>query len=210
MKVTPVRPTANSRDDRRAPTSRGRPRDVTRDAAIHEAAIGLLKEVGYDGLSMAAIAAQAGVSKATIYRRWANKAAVVASAVEHQPTGTTPEPRGGKLRDDLLDVLQWLAQQIAEQDMAMLAAVLAGMRSDPDLAAAMRGRLHRDEAAMLERSLRRAAKRGEALHPHADSLFAEIAPAVIVHRLLIVGEACDPPFLEHLVDDVLVPLLRRG
>lgn len=210
MKVTPVRPTANSRDDRRAPTSRGRPRDVTRDAAIHEAAIGLLKEVGYDGLSMAAIAAQAGVSKATIYRRWANKAAVVASAVEHQPTGTTPEPRGGKLRDDLLDVLQWLAQQIAEQDMAMLAAVLAGMCSDPDLAAAMRGRLHRDEAAMLERSLRRAAKRGEALHPHADSLFAEIAPAVIVHRLLIVGEACDPPFLEHLVDDVLVPLLRRG
>ncbi len=169
-----------------------------------------MKEVGYDGLSMAAIAAQAGVSKATIYRRWANKAAVVASAVEHQATGTPPEPRGGELRDDLLEVLQWLAQQIAEQDMAMLAAVLAGMRSDPDLAAAMRGRLHRDEAAMLERSLRRAAKRGEALHPHADSLFAEIASAAIVHRLLIVGEACDPPFLEHLVDDVLVPLLRRG
>lgn len=210
MEVTPVRTAVNSRDGRRAPTSRGRPRDVTRDAAIHQAAIGLLKEVGYDGLSMAAIAAQAGVSKATIYRRWANKAAVVASAVEHQATGTPPEPRGGELRDDLLEVLQWLAQQIAEQDMAMLAAVLAGMRSDPDLAAAMRGRLHRDEAAMLERSLRRAAKRGEALHPHADSLFAEIASAVIVHRLLIVGEACDPPFLEHLVDDVLVPLLRRG
>ncbi len=153
-----------------------------------------MKEVGYDGLSMAAIAAQAGVSKATIYRRWANKAAVVASAVEHQATGTPPEPRGGELRDDLLEVLQWLAQQIAEQDMAMLAAVLAGMRSDPDLAAAMRGRLHRDEAAMLERSLRRAAKRGEALHPHADSLFAEIASAVIVHRLLIVGEAATRPF----------------
>jgi len=49
----------------------------------------------------------------------------------------------------------------------------------------------------------------QTLHPHADNLFAEIAPAVIVHRLLIVGEACDPPFLEHLVDDVLVPLLRR-
>ena len=200
--------TARSRDDRRGPPSRGRPRDATRDAAIHEATLQLLKEVGYDGLSMAAIAAQAGVSKATIYRRWANKAAVVASAVEHLATGTPPEPRGGELRDDLLEVLRWLAQQIAEQDMAMLAAVLAGMRSDPELAAAMRDRLHRDEAAMLQRTLRRAAERGEALHPHADDLFAEIAPAVIVHRLLIVGETCDPPFLEHLVDDVLVPLLR--
>ena len=202
--------TARSRDDRRAPPRRGRPRDATRDDAIHEATLQLLKEVGYDGLSMGAIAAQAGVSKATIYRRWANKAAVVASAVEHLATGTPPEPRGGELREDLLDVLQWLAQQIAEQDMAMLAAALAGMRSDPDLATAMRGRLHRDEAAMLERTLRRAAERGEALHPHADDLFAEIAPAVIVHRLLIVGETCDPPFLEHLVDDVLAPLLRRG
>ena len=202
--------TARSRDDRRAPPPRGRPRDATRDAAIHEATLQLLKEVGYDGLSMAAIAAQAGVSKATIYRRWPNKAAVVASAVEHLATGTPPDPRGGELRDDLLEVVEWLAQQIAEQDMAMLAAVLAGMRADSDLAAAMRGRLHRDEAAMLERTLRRAAERGEALHPHADDLFAEIAPAVIVHRLLIVGETCDSPFLKHLVDDVLVPLLRRG
>lgn len=202
--------TAGADDQRRTPPSRGRPRDTTRDAAIHEAALQLLKAVGYDGMSMSAIAAHAGVSKATIYRRWPNKAAVVASAVEHQATGTPPEPRGGALRDVLLEVLQWLAQQIAEQDIAMVAAVLAGMRSDPALAAAMRGRLHRDETAMIERSLRRAAARGEALHPHADTLFAEVAPAVIVHRLLIVGEACDPPFLEHLVDDVLVPLLRRG
>ncbi len=169
-----------------------------------------MKQVGYDGLSVGAIATRAGVSKATIYRRWPNKAAVVASAVEHQATGLPPEPRAGELRDDLLKVLQWLARQIAEQDIAMLAAVLAGMRSDPELTATMRGRLHRNQAAMRERSLRRAADRGEALHPDADNLFAEIAPAVIMHRLLIVGEPCDTPFLEHLVDDVLVPLLRRG
>ncbi len=202
--------TARSRDDRCASPPRGRPRDATRDAAIHAAALELLKEVGYEQLSVGSIAARAGVSTATIYRRWANKAAVVASAVEHQATDAPPEPRGGELRHDLLEVLQWLAQQIAEQDVAMFAAVLAGMRSDPGLAAAVRGRLHRDEAAMIDRTLRRAARRGEALHPHADDLLAQIAPAVIVHRLVIVGEPCDPPFLEHLVDDVLLPLLRRA
>lgn len=202
--------TASSQHQRRAPPSRGRPRDATRDAAIHAAAVRLLKEVGYDRMSIGAIAAHAGVSKATIYRRWPNKAAVVASAVERQTTGTPPEPRGGALRDDLLEVLQWLALQIAEQDIAMVAAVLAGMRSDPALATAMRDRLHRDQTAIIERSLLQAAQRREPLHPHAAALVAEIAPAVIVHRLLIVGEACDPPFLEHLVDDILVPLLRPG
>ena len=156
---------AAARDDGRPAPSRGRPRDATRDTAIREATLELLKEVGYDGLSVGAVATRAGVSKATIYRRWADKAAVVASAVEHQTTGTPPEARGSELREDLLEVLRWLAQQIAEQDIAMLAAVLAGMRSDPDLATAMRDRLHRDQAAMLERSLHRAAERGEALAP---------------------------------------------
>ncbi len=187
---------------------RGRPRDDTRDFAIHDATLALLTDVGYDGLSVGAIAARAGVSKATIYRRWANKAAVVASAVEHRAATTPPDPSGAKLREDLLQIVTWLAEQIAEQDLGMVAAVLAGMRSDPELAAAMRDKLHRDESAMIERTLHRAARRGEPIASDSDELFAQIAPAVITHRLLIIGKPCDPPFLEHLVDRVLLPLLR--
>ena len=201
-------PTGDDHEPQQATTPRGRPRDDTRDLAIHEATLALLKDFGYDRLSVGAIAARAGVSKATIYRRWANKAAVVASAVEHRAATIPPEPSGATLREDLLQIVTWLAEQIAEQDLGMVAAVLAGMRSDPELAGAMRGRLHRDEAAMIERTLHRAATRGESIASDGDELFTQIVPAVITHRLLIVGKPCDPPFLEHLVDSVLLRLLR--
>lgn len=188
---------------------RGRPRDSTRDVAIHKATLDLLKHVGYDDLSVEAIAAKARVSKATIYRRWPNKAAIVAAAVEQEAGSAPPQAQTGSLRSDLVEVLGWLAEDIAEQDMAMIAAVLAGMRSDRDLATALRGKLHRDRTAMIGGVLEQATRRGEPLNPHAEALFSEIAPAVIVHRLLIVGEHCDGVFLEHLVDEVLLPLLHR-
>lgn len=204
-------PTAgDSHTSQQATAPRGRPRDDTRDLAIHEATLALLTDLGYDRLSVGAIAIRAGVSKATIYRRWANKAAVVASAVEHRAAAVRLEPSGASLRQDLLQIVTWLAEEIAEQDLGMVAAVLAGMRSDPDLAAAMRGRLHRDEAAMIERTLHRAAERGEPIASDSDELFAQIAPAVITHRLLIAGKPCDAPFLEHLVDSVLLRLLRAS
>lgn len=47
------------------------------------------------------------------------------------------------------------------------------------------------------------------LAPGAAALFAEVAPAVITHRVVVVGEPCDAAFIAHLVDDVLLPLLRR-
>ena len=82
------------------------------------------------------------------------------------------------------------------------------MRSDPGLAAEMRRILRRDEAAMTDQPLRRAIERGEHLAPHAAELFAEVAPAVIVHRIVVAGGTCDERFVEHLVDDILLPLLH--
>ncbi|MER6876666.1 helix-turn-helix domain-containing protein, partial [Amycolatopsis sp. NPDC000673] len=90
------------------PSGVGRPRDVRRDAAIHEAALALLTEVGYDQLSIEAIAARAGVAKTTIYRRYRDKAALVAAAVEQRQGSAPPEPVAGGLRENLLAVVGWL------------------------------------------------------------------------------------------------------
>ncbi|MGP2438583.1 TetR-like C-terminal domain-containing protein [Streptomyces sp. JW3] len=97
---------------------------------------------------------------------------------------------------------------MAEQQIGLLGALFAGMRSDPRLAQEMRRILRRDEAAMTDEPLRKAIRQGEQLKPRAAELFAEVAPAVIVHRIVIAGEPCDEPFVEHLVDDILLPLLR--
>jgi hypothetical protein len=61
---------------------------------------------------------------------------------------------------------------------------------------------------MTDQPLRTAIEHGEHLAPHAAELFAEVAPAVIVHRIVVAGEACDERFVEHLVDDILLPLLH--
>ncbi|GAA1086885.1 TetR/AcrR family transcriptional regulator [Streptomyces javensis] len=186
----------------------GRPRDTSRDLSILDATLSLLTEVGYEQLSMEAVASRSGAAKTTIYRRYRDKAALVAAAVEHRSQATPPEPVAGDLRGDLLGLVSWLARQIAEQEIGLLGALFAGMRSDARLAEEMRRILRRDEAAMTDEPLRKAIRHGEELSPRAAELLAEVAPAVIVHRIVIAGEPCDEPFIGHLVDDILLPLLR--
>ena len=188
----------------------GRPRDTSRDLAILDATLSLLTEAGYEQLSMEAVASRSGAAKTTIYRRYRDKAALVAAAVEHRSYAAPPEPVADDLRGNLLGLASWLGQQIAEQEIGLLGAMFAGMRNDARLAEEMRRILRRDEAAMTDEPLRKAIQHGEQLTPQAAKIFAEVAPAVILHRIVIAGEPCDEPFVEHLVDDILLPLLRSS
>jgi AcrR family transcriptional regulator len=84
-----------------APRSPGRPRSVRADEAIVEATLDLLAEGNtIETLSIEAIAARAGVGKATIYRRWSGKEALLRDALRTLK-GTPPEPTGRSVRDDL-------------------------------------------------------------------------------------------------------------
>ena len=183
----------------------GRPRDVSRDVAILDATLLLLSELGYEQLSMEAVAGRSGAAKTTIYRRYRDKAALVAAAVEHRAPSRPPQPGGESLREDLLSLVAWLARSIAEQEVGLLGALFAGMRNDARLAQEMRRILRRDETAMTDGFVRQAA---EQLSPGAATLFTEVAPAVIMHRIVVAGEPCDDAFVTHLVDDILMPLLR--
>ena len=187
------------------PSAMGRPRDSGRDLAILDATLSLLTEVGYEQLSMEAVAGRSGAAKTTIYRRYRDKAELVAAAVERRAPTKPPQPEGKSLREDVHSLAAWLARSISEQDVGLLGALFAGMRNDARLAQAMRRILRRDETAMTDGLVRHAAE----LAPGAATLFAEVAPAVIVHRVVVVGEPCDAAFVAHLVDDILLPLLRR-
>lgn len=188
----------------------GRPRDTGLDLAILEATLALLTEVGYEQLSIEAVAGRSGTAKTTIYRRYRDKAELVAAAVDHRAHAVPPEPTADGLRQNLLALVGWLSEQITEQEVGVLGALFTGMRGDPRLAEEMRRILRRDQAAMTDELLRKAIRHGDQLTPGAAELFAEVAPAVIVHRIVFVGEPCDDRFVEHLVDDVLLPLLLRG
>src|SRR4029450_3053020 len=59
----------------------GRPRDPSRDGVIRAAILRLLADVGYGALTMDAVASEAGVGKATIYRRWRTKQDLVVDTI---------------------------------------------------------------------------------------------------------------------------------
>src|SRR3712207_8885803 len=83
----------------------GRPRDPSRDAAIKAALLRLLGEVGYGGLTMDAVAEQAGVGKATIYRRWPTKQQLIADSILDLGSVLTVPPDTGSLQEDLRQVM---------------------------------------------------------------------------------------------------------
>src|SRR4051794_29926282 len=124
----------------------GRPRDAARDAAILDAAVEVLSEVGYDRLTIDAVAARAKASKATVYRRWANKAALVVDAVHScKPVPVGPDgetkcyfPDTGSLRGDLLQGVRAFVDTLNSDEGKLLAGLVSAQTRDPELARAMR------------------------------------------------------------------------
>jgi AcrR family transcriptional regulator len=80
----------------------GRPRSARAHAAILDAAVALFVERGFDGMSIEAVAAMAGVGKATIYRRWPSKEDLVVDAVARVFTEAA-RPDTGTVRQDLIE-----------------------------------------------------------------------------------------------------------
>jgi AcrR family transcriptional regulator len=97
--MTTVSTTTETGQERKAP---GRPRNAQADEAILEAVLELLSAgQSAAAISIEAVAAKAGVGKATIYRRWPNKEALLIDAVAAMK-GPLPVPVGESVRDDLI------------------------------------------------------------------------------------------------------------
>ena len=109
-----------------------------REVAICDAALALLLEVGYDRMSMDAVAARARASKATIYRRWPGKQELVLDAVRARGPGLVVTEDTGSLRGDLVATYSAARHGSAADDADLIAGVLRAMRSTPELADCIR------------------------------------------------------------------------
>jgi AcrR family transcriptional regulator len=185
-------------------------RGAVREDAILRAALELLAESGYDQLTIDAVAARARCSKATIYRRWPGKAALVSTAVRRhagQPAAAAPDT--GSLRSDLLAALQAMRSSLSGQDAALILGLLSAMHRDPELAGAVREQVLDVKREVFGAVIARAAARGQVPAAADGALLAEISSAVLLSRLLVTGEPLDDAFTEHLVDAVLLPALGQ-
>ena len=190
-------------------TTHGRGLDSSRDALIMDAALGLVSEVGYDNVSMDAIASRAHASKATIYRRWDSKAALVAQAMRCRKDDLGKVPDSGSLRGDLVAGLSSMITRVCADDLALMTGLLTAMRSDPELARLIREHMITKKRGAFQVILTRAIERGELVDGVDLGAVDEIAPAIVFTRLIMTGEPVDEAFVTHLVDDILLPVLNH-
>jgi len=168
------------------------------------AAMALVAEVGYDRMTVDALAARAGVSKPTIYRRWpGGKAEIIVEAIRVKRAEGSVLPDTGTLRGDLV---AYIGMTTADFDPHVAAGLIMQLQSSPELEALFREEVIYDEQARFESLLARAAERGEIVG-EVTPLFADISGSMIFTRSLIRGESIDDAFVEELVDRVLLPVL---
>jgi AcrR family transcriptional regulator len=191
------------------PNVPGRPRDDAREQAILDAALALVAEVGYERLTMDAIASRAKASKATIYRRWAGKQELVIDAMNCYVGESPGEPEDtGSLRGDLSALCRLMTEKINGFDGHLILGLAQAALTNPGLCRALEEQTGPHKTHLPQVIVGRAVARGE-LPAGADPLlFNEIAPAVVILRL-INGQSIDDEYLDHLVDDLLVPALRH-
>lgn len=185
-----------------AAVPRGRPRRADADAAIIRATLELLDEVGPGRLSMDLIAQRAGVGKATIYRRWDSKEAVVLQALR-AATPPVPAPDLGSLREDLLAYYDALvARSRPARDADTLPHLIEAACYDPDLRAAL-DQHHRERQQAMRTMLERGIARGELPADSDVEVLVDVLLGPLVYRRLVTGAPIDRDFTRRLVDTVL-------
>jgi AcrR family transcriptional regulator len=168
----------------------------------------LIAEVGYDRMTIDAIAARSGVSKPTLYRRWPEgKRQVVADAIRERHAEKGAVPDTGSLRGDLLAHVAAQTGKLLD-DVHLACGLVTQLRSSPELAAVMQEHVIAEERARYETILERARERGELPAGRVSPLFADVAGSVVFGRVTISGEPVDRAFVEELVDHVLLPILQ--
>lgn len=178
---------------------RGRPRSEAVGEAIRAAVRTILATEGYEGLTFEAVAERAGVARTTLYRRYADRAAIVVEA-SAALAAAIPDTDTGSLEGDLTAAIEGVTQTFLNPATAgMLAAVVGQMGRDPALAEAMRVAVVARRMAVMEAIFRRAVIRGEIPAATDWWLSAQRLVGPVMMRVLLTREPVDAAFIARLV-----------
>ncbi|GAA5211423.1 MULTISPECIES: TetR/AcrR family transcriptional regulator [Streptomyces] len=179
-----------------------------REAELYEAVLDLLREVGYDALTMDAVAARTRSSKATLYRQWGGKPELVVKAMRHNKPGEIGDVDTGSLRGDLHALMAREDDCTMAQNSALMRGVAMALHQNPDLRQAFRDQLVEPEMAEFRHLLQRAVDRGEirADCPALDFLVPMLVGAFAT-RTLLEDQPPTRAFLTSYIDAVILPAL---
>ncbi|MFD8317287.1 TetR/AcrR family transcriptional regulator [Kitasatospora purpeofusca] len=180
------------------------------EAAIFEATLDQLTSGGFARLTMEGVAGAARTGKAALYRRWASKVELVIDALDSTLPRPTDTPDFGSAREELRYLVESFASVSRSRAGGALTAVMAELDHE-------QAQLFKDFIAqrMIEPTkgvildiLRRGAERGDVRPDAATPLVADVVPAMLLYRVKVCGRQVGPEFVDQLVDEVLVPLIR--
>ena len=187
------------------PAPRGRPRSEKAHKAILGAAAELLLERGLAAVSMDAVAEQAGVSKATIYRWWPTKETLALDALYTEWAAAAPDPRDtGSLRGDLLALLRPWARLVSSRPYArVIAGLITQAQTDPAFAAQYQERIIQPRRDQAREIFRRAIKRGEIPADTKVEVALDLLYGPLYHRLLHGHAPLNDRFVREAIDMAL-------
>lgn len=181
-----------------------------RETELLAAVVEVLREVGYDALTMDAVSARARTSKATLYRQWQNKPTLVSTALRHLNSIFDTGVDTGTLAGDLHTVARTLAE-VARDGGELLTSMGHAVTRDPELATVFREVLIEPERRAFEAIVMRAVERGElAKVPASLDYCGPLLVQAVANRPVCEGTACSLEYLEGLVDTVILPSLRNS
>ncbi|WP_339313006.1 TetR/AcrR family transcriptional regulator [Paenibacillus sp. FSL M7-0896] len=166
---------------------RGRPRNTEAKNAILNASYELLLETGFGAVTVERIAERAQVSKATIYKWWPNKAAVVMDGYLYAANARLPIPDTGSAKEDILIHAGTLAQFLTSREGKVITELIGEGQSDAGLAEAYRSRYfgpRREEARKL---FERGIAQGELKQGLDIGSCIDLVYGPIFYRLLLTG-----------------------
>lgn len=191
-------------------SKRGRPLDKSRDAIILEAALQLVAEKGYEPVTMDAIAHQARVGKATIYRRWNSKLDLISSALVYITPSewtTTLESCKGSLRQYLCKILADYIGLNDEIRHKVLLSVAAAMCMDKELSNFFQYEYVAKQRDAMHAAIKQAVSKVNGKSVKNVDMAADTGPALLFYQMLTIREPIDMAYIERIVDEVMLPLL---
>jgi AcrR family transcriptional regulator len=187
----------------------GRPRSMEADRAILRAALELCAAEGFEGTTVEAVAARAGVGKATVYRRYPNRVGLVVAAATEVCCGLADHADTGSVREDLRLVAHGIVQTVrSDLTRAMLVQIAAAAARLPELRAAQH-QFVATRRTVAVTAIRKGIARGELRSDTDPDLMADLIAAPLLHRAVTLGDAVDECYGDALVDAAIAAFSPR-
>ncbi|MEU2021661.1 TetR/AcrR family transcriptional regulator [Streptomyces sp. NPDC016469] len=174
---------------------------------LYTAVLDMLRENGYESLTMEGVAARSRCGKSTLYRQWGSKPELVVAALHGTRRGALRKIDTGSLAGDLVEAARAIGEGAGRDTPLMLALSHAALQS-PELLCALRESLILPELAAIDAIVRRGVERGEVApdNPAAEFVSAQLL-GVMRARPMLAGAHADETYLVRFVEGAVLPAL---